>query len=325
MSRELEYPEHSEHAERDERAGHVVVVRDAQSDVIGQDCYNVDDAHHTSHELTPVRSGEQPQQILGGEDHHACRVQAKEHDLVTFAARERADTAGTMAARHGLHDVGHDGHGYEEPGDVVKDKRCGGRVRVAERAPHFLPYISKLRQVLVAVFRQLVVHQPFGVLALPVPVVLVTTVADYVRQYAEKRQFLVVAGQALVFRIVKLAGPVIVEYVPEYVRVPVEEILLAILVVEKLAFVGPEQRVRVLFHRVPPRLEPASGNIDQQLLVVDLTPVLGHRRRRQRVIGDRHPADSRCPGERKPSGHRGHAVRRNVRITGDAAGRVVLV
>jgi len=260
---ELEYPEHPEHAERDEGAGHVVVVGDAQADVIGQDGYHVDDAHDAAHKLAPVRGGEQPQQILGGEYHHASRVQAEEHDLVAFTARQCAHATRPVAARHRLHHVGHDGHGDEETGDVVEDERRGGRVWVAECPPHLLPDVGELWQVLVAVLRQLVVHQPLGVLTLPVPVVLVAAVADDVWQYAEERQLLVVAGQALVLRVVQLAGAVVVEYVPEYVRVAVEEVLLAVFVVEELPFVRPEQRVRVLFHRVPPCLEPAPRDVNQ--------------------------------------------------------------
>jgi len=155
---ELEYPEHPEHAECDERTGHVVVVRDAKADVVRQDGHHVDDAHDAAHELAPVRGGEQPQQILGGEYHHASRVQAEEHDLVAFAARQCAYAAGPMAAWHRLHHVGHDGHGYEEASDVVEDESRGGRVWIAERPPHLLPDVGELRQVLVTVLRQLVVH-----------------------------------------------------------------------------------------------------------------------------------------------------------------------
>lgn len=145
MPGELEYPEHSEHTERDECAGHVVVVRDAQADVVRQNGHHVDDAHDAAHELASVWRGEQPQQILGGEYHHASRVQAEEHDFVTFATRQCSDAAGPVAARHGLHHVGHDGYGDEEPGDVVEDERGGGRVRVAKRSPHLLPDVGELR------------------------------------------------------------------------------------------------------------------------------------------------------------------------------------
>lgn len=257
MPGELEYAKHAKHAERDERTGHVVVVGDSQPNIVWQYGYHINDTHHAPHELAAVRRGEQPQQILGGEYHHARRVQAEEHDLVAFAARQRGRPAGPMAARHRFHHVGHHGHGDEKPSDVVEDQRGGGRVRVTERAPHFLPDVGELRQVLVAVFRQLVVHQPFRVLPLPVSVVLITAVTDYVRQYAEKRQLLIVTSQTLVFRIVQFAGAIVVEYVPEYVWISVEKILLAVLVVKELALVRPEQRVRVLFYRVPPRLKPA--------------------------------------------------------------------
>lgn len=46
VPRELEDAEHAEDSQRDERAGHVVVVRDAQADVVRHDGHHVDDAHH---------------------------------------------------------------------------------------------------------------------------------------------------------------------------------------------------------------------------------------------------------------------------------------
>jgi len=110
-------------------------------------------------------------------------------------------------------------------------------VRVLEGPPHLLPHVGQLLQILIPVLRQLVVHQPLRVLPLPVPVVLVTTVPYNVRHYAEEGQLLVVAGEAFVLRIMQFACPVVVEYVPEDVRVPVEEVLFAVLVVEKLPLI----------------------------------------------------------------------------------------
>lgn len=84
---ELEYTEHSENAEGDERAGHVVIVGDTQAYVVRQDGHHVDDAHHTAHKLAPVRSGKQPEQVLGGEYHYARSVQTEKHNLVSFSTR----------------------------------------------------------------------------------------------------------------------------------------------------------------------------------------------------------------------------------------------
>lgn len=68
----------------------------------------------------------------------------------------------------------------------------------------------------------------------------------------------------------KLSGPVEGENVPEDVRIAVEEVLAAVLVVEELLLVGAEQRLRELLERVAPRLEPPAGNVDQQLLIRDV-------------------------------------------------------
>ncbi len=87
MPRELEYPEDPEYPERDECAGHLVVVTEPESDVVGHDGDEVDDAHDRPHELAPVRRRVQPQEVLGREDHDARRVQAEEHDLVLVPAR----------------------------------------------------------------------------------------------------------------------------------------------------------------------------------------------------------------------------------------------
>jgi len=307
VARELEDAEHAEHAQRHERARHVVVVGDPEPDVVRQYRDHVDDRHDGSRELAPAGRGEQPEQVFGGEDHHARGIEAEEDDLVALAAREGAGAAGTIAARHRLHHVGQHADGDEEAGNVVEHERGGGDVRILKSSPHLLANVEQLLEGLIAVLAQLVVHQPLGVLALAVPIVLVTAVADHVRQDAEERQLLVVARQALVLRIVQLTGPVVVEDVPEDIRIPIEEVLLALLVVEELALVRAQQRVRVLLQGVAPRLEATTAHVDQQFLVVGLAPVLRDRRRWQWVCGDRHPADRRRAGERQPRCHRGHA------------------
>ena len=45
-------------------------------------------------------------------------------------------STGDLAAGHRLDDVGHDGDGDEEAGDVVEDEGGRGRVRVFKGAPH---------------------------------------------------------------------------------------------------------------------------------------------------------------------------------------------
>lgn len=89
--------------------------------------------------LSPVWGGEQPQQVLGGEDHDARRVQAEEDDFVALAAGQGAAATRLDAARHRLDHVGHHGHGYEKAGHVIEYQRRRRRVRVLERSPHFLP------------------------------------------------------------------------------------------------------------------------------------------------------------------------------------------
>lgn len=134
-------------------------------------------------------------------------------------------------------------------------------MRVLKCPPHFLAGVAQVLgrlRILFVVLAQLVVHDALGVLPLAVAVVLVAAVADDVRHDAEEGQLLIIAGQALVLRVVQLARPVVVEDVPEDVRVAVEEVLFRLFVVEEFTLVGAQQRVRVFFQRVSPRLEPPS-------------------------------------------------------------------
>ena len=85
-----------------------------------------------------------------------------------------------------------------------------GSVGILECPPHFLADIRQLLQVLVPIFTQFVIHQAFGILPLAVSVVLVTAVADYVGHDAEEGQLLVIAREALVFRVVQLPRTVVV-------------------------------------------------------------------------------------------------------------------
>uniref|UniRef100_A0A182M588 Uncharacterized protein n=1 Tax=Anopheles culicifacies TaxID=139723 RepID=A0A182M588_9DIPT len=200
VSRELEDTEDAKHSQRHERTGHIVVVGDAEPDVVRQDRDHVDDAHHAAHELAPARCGKQPQQILGGKDHHARRVQTEEDDFVALAAGQCTGTARPYPARYRLDDVRHHRYSNEEARDVVEHERGSGSMRILEGAPHPLSDVGQLLQVVVTVLRQLVVHQPFGIFPLPVAVVLVAAVPDHVRHDAKECQLLVVAEQTFVPR-----------------------------------------------------------------------------------------------------------------------------
>lgn len=121
VARELKDTEHAEDAQRHKGPADVVVVRDAQADVVRHDGHHVDDAHHTANELAAVRSREQTEQVLGREDHHAGRVQAEEDDLVAFAAGQGASTTWSDAARNRLHNVGHNADCDEKSSDIIED------------------------------------------------------------------------------------------------------------------------------------------------------------------------------------------------------------
>jgi len=54
VPRELKDAEHAEDSQRDERAGHVVVVGDAEADVVRHDGHHVDNAHHRAHKFAPA-------------------------------------------------------------------------------------------------------------------------------------------------------------------------------------------------------------------------------------------------------------------------------
>lgn len=121
MPREFKDAEHAEHAQRHERARYVVVIGDSEPDIVGQYRDYVDDRHHGARELAPAGRSEQPQQVLGREDHHARGIEAEEHDLVAFATREGTGATRTIPARHGLHHVRQYAHSDEESGNIVED------------------------------------------------------------------------------------------------------------------------------------------------------------------------------------------------------------
>lgn len=69
---------------------------------------------------------------------------------------------------------------------------------------------------------------------------------------------------------------IIVNNVPKDLRVPIKKVLPGRLVIEELALGAAQQRVRILFQCVAPRLELATGHIDQHLLILGRAPILEH-------------------------------------------------
>ena len=139
VARELKDAEDAEHSERDERSAEVLVVGDAEPDVVRQDRYDVNDAHHRPNVSVTVRRSEQPQQIFAREDHDARRVETEQFHVVEFAARRVLSGLQDNAARYSFSDVDDNRDGDEEAGDVVEHQCCVAAFRVFERTPHFLP------------------------------------------------------------------------------------------------------------------------------------------------------------------------------------------
>lgn len=107
MTRKLEDSEHTKHSEGDKRARHVVVVFNAEADIIGHDRDHVDDTHHALHERITTGRREQSQMILHGEDDYTGGVQTEKHYFIAFTTWERTCTTRPRAARHRLDHVGH--------------------------------------------------------------------------------------------------------------------------------------------------------------------------------------------------------------------------
>ena len=106
MTRELKHAENAEDSQRDEGAAQFGVVGDAETDVVGQDRDDVDDAHGARHVVTAARSRVQTQQVLGRKDRDAGRVQTEQLDAEPLSAGHPEPTAPVLAARNRLHDVG---------------------------------------------------------------------------------------------------------------------------------------------------------------------------------------------------------------------------
>ena len=120
MARELEDTEDAEDPQRDERPAEVLVVGDAESDVVREDRDDVDDAHHGADVLTALRCGVQSQQVLAGEQHDARCVETEQLRLVYLATRQMTVRPRVTAARHRLGDVSENGQRNKEAGDVVE-------------------------------------------------------------------------------------------------------------------------------------------------------------------------------------------------------------
>lgn len=234
MTRELEDSKYAENSKGDESSGHVIIVRDPQPDIVGKNCHHVNDAHHAADELAPVGCGEQTEKILCREYHDTRRVQAEKHRFVALPAWERAPFPGQRPTRHRLHHVGHHRHGDEEARHVVKDEGGCGRVRIFKGPPHALSDICD-GWALIPIFRQLIIQEALRIFPLSVPVVFIAAVSNDVRQNTEKCEFFVVARETLVFGIVKLPGPVVIENVTEYVGVPVKKVLPGVLIIKKVS------------------------------------------------------------------------------------------
>ena len=61
MARKFEYAKDAEDPECDEGPGHLVIVGEAEADVVGHDGHEVDHAHHAPHEFTSVGGSKQPE------------------------------------------------------------------------------------------------------------------------------------------------------------------------------------------------------------------------------------------------------------------------
>lgn len=102
------------------------------------------------------------------------------------------------------------------------------------------------------------------------------------------------------FGIMQLSCMIVVQDVSEYFRVTIKEVLASFLVEEELAFSWAEERVGVLLERVPPRLKAPPRHIDEHLLILGLTSVLQHGRRRQRARCYGNPTDGSGPRKWQP-------------------------
>ncbi|GFR04126.1 hypothetical protein TNCT_343511 [Trichonephila clavata] len=279
VSGKFEDAEHTEHTEGDKSPRDVVVVLYAESYIIGHDRHHVDHAHDAAGVFAAVGGRVQPEEVLGSEDHDAGRVQAEEGRLVSLSARHSLARRLVHATGEGLAHVREHRDSNKETRYIVEDQCRSACVRVLEGPPHALSDIGMGHVVCRVGFGKLVVHKPFSVLSFPVPVVFVTAIADYIGNDAEEGELLIVRHEAFVLRVVQLTRPVIIEDVPEDVRVAVEEVLLEVLIIKELALVRTQQGVRVLLDSVAPSLELATAHINHKFLVLSFAVLFGDGRR----------------------------------------------
>ena len=120
-----EIPEYSEDSESDEGSTEVLVVGDAEPDVVGHDSDEVNDRHDSSGVLAASRRCVQPQQVLGtctcshpsahlsstpeqvlgGEDEHTGGVEAEEGVCVSFSTRQTDASRRHQSTADRLRDV----------------------------------------------------------------------------------------------------------------------------------------------------------------------------------------------------------------------------
>jgi len=138
VTRELEDTEYAEDPERHEGAAEILVVGDAEPDVVREDGDHIDNAHDGADVLAAQRRGVESEQVLAGEEHNTGRVETEQFRLVSLTARRFTVHARLTAARHRLGHVGQYRHGDEEPCDVVEDQGWSARLGVFECSPHVL-------------------------------------------------------------------------------------------------------------------------------------------------------------------------------------------
>ncbi len=262
VTRELEDSEDAEHPQRDECPTHVLILRHDQADVVGHDGDDVDDAHDRAHKRAAAGRGEKPHEVLKSEDEDAGRVHAEKCQRELLAARQFFLAAFEGSAGDGFHHVCYDWDGDEETRDVVENESHGARVWVFKGAPQAFPRCAVRWKWSIRPHLGLrVLGQTFLILFLAIPVLFHAAVADNVRHNAVKCQLLIEGLNALLPWIVKLAGSVEVQNVAKHLWVPVEEILLSVLVEEKLLFRAAQQSVGIAVQCVLPCLEAQPAHV----------------------------------------------------------------
>lgn len=113
-------------------------------------------------------------------------------------------------------------------------------MRVLKGPPHAVTQAKVRRDQVLSLVGLLVILDPLQVLTSLVLVLLVATVAHVLRDDAEERKLLVVCGDALSLPVVQLLSTVKVKNVAENVWVPVKEVVVGGLVVEKVSLTAAQ-------------------------------------------------------------------------------------